>query len=325
MTSGRLLDYSAGKPGAGNIKAAGFAGAIRYVGLPGYTKNTDRAEFLDFQLHGLEMGFVFEWHADDWRGGYDAGMRYYRQARDHVDALGGDPESTIYMAVDQDVVTPVEFQAAVNYIAGAIDAADGVETRVGTYGEHDVVRVVRARFPNTKSWQCRAWSGTPARLYPGRHLYQHVGLTVVGGIQCDFNDVLTDDWGQHTRVSPGTGPSTNPTPWWHHREDDDMANAVTLEIIPTLDGSTDELLPVGFGIFIDLTNRISTGGVGANMRASAAQAHTYHQGVTPDEARDWLSKYDAPIPEVNANVRVLIEKAVAADAAATAVAADQRA
>jgi hypothetical protein len=198
-----VLDYSAGLPGAAAIKRAGYIGAIRYIGLAGYTKNTTQAELDDFTRHGLGMALVFEWHAEDWRGGYNAGARYYRQARAHADQIGFPAHRPIYMAVDQDVVSPAEFAAALDYLRGARDAAGGRPELIGVYGEHDVVRAAAAWRGSSGDrlcdwfWQCRAWSGTPPRLFPGRHLYQHAGYVTVGGIQCDYNDVLRPDWGQH--------------------------------------------------------------------------------------------------------------------------------
>jgi hypothetical protein len=322
----RVLDYSAGIPGAAAIKAAGFKGAVRYIGLPGFTKNTDAAELADFDAHGLGMALVFEWHAHDWRGGHAAGVRYYRQARNHANAIGFPASRPIYMAVDQDVVTPAEFQAAVDYIAGAIDAAGGRQDLVGTYGEHDVVRAVRARFPGSWSWQCRAWSGTPVRLYAGRHIYQHVGLVHVRGIAADFNDVLADDWGQHNyRKPPMGGGGVAPLPWWHDRTETEVADFISLEVIEAND-TEEGALPLGFGVFIDLTNRIATGTVAANLRASAAQARTFHMGVSALELRhDWLGKYGLPVPKPTDAVLFRIEQAKADDDDATATSADQRA
>lgn len=198
----RVLDYSAGMPGARSIRDQGFVGAVRYIGLPGYTKNTNEREFEDFKAHGLGMALVFEWHAHDWRGGYPLGVEYYRQARNHANSIGFPGDRPIYMAVDQDVVFGPEFEAAMRYLHGAVDAAGGDARKVGVYGEHDVVKMAAERFPGIYLWQCRAWSGTPPKMFPGRHLYQHVGLVHVNSIPCDFNDTNNEDWGQHDFQPP---------------------------------------------------------------------------------------------------------------------------
>ncbi|GAA3877680.1 hypothetical protein GCM10022243_48030 [Saccharothrix violaceirubra] len=209
----QVLDYSAGIPGGAAIKAAGYAGAVRYIGLPGYTKSTTRSELDDFTAHGLGMALVFEHLASDWRGGYLAGSENYRRARQHATAIGFPADRPIYMAVDQDVVTNAEFGVALAYIRGARDAAGGDPGLVGVYGEYDVCAAVAAwRGPTGDRlcdwyWQCRAWSGTPVRLLDARHLYQRVGTVTVGGVDCDINDVLQDDWGQHLEDSVGVNDS----------------------------------------------------------------------------------------------------------------------
>ena len=193
----RVLDYSAGIPGAAAIKRAGYAGAVRYIGFPDRTKCTNRDELRDFTARGLDMALVYEDNADDWRAGFARGRAAGRRAREHANAIGFPAGRPIYLAVDRDVVTPAEFNTMVEYLRGAAQAL-GVNL-TGVYGEHDVM--VRAQRAGVAKWfwQTRAWSGTPPQLYPGRHLYQHPGRVQVGGIECDFNDVLKTDWGQHTQ------------------------------------------------------------------------------------------------------------------------------
>lgn len=198
----QVLDYSAGLPGAAAIKRAGYVGAVRYIGFPANPKCTNAGELRDFTAHGLGMALVFEQTADNWRGGYNAGVADYRTGRTHANMIGFPMDRPIYMAVDRDVVTTAEMNAALAYLRGARDAA-GRPGLVGVYGEHDVCAAAAAwRGPSDDRlcdwfWQCRAWSGTPPRMFGRRHLYQHAGTVYVGGIACDINDVLATDWGQH--------------------------------------------------------------------------------------------------------------------------------
>lgn len=217
----RVADYSAGKPGAAALKAHGYIGAVRYIGFtnpsdPRTRKCTTAAELRDFTQHGLGMALVFESAATDWRHGYQAGHQNMRRSLDHAYEIGWPADNRpIYMAVDQDVVTPGEFAAAMDYLNGAAAAHKGLSS-TGPYGEYDVcARSSEAGFQ--WQWQCRAWSGN--RTYPDRHfrparLYQYYGHPetgpaggpgpnlVVGGIECDTNEVLHDDWGQHIMTSP---------------------------------------------------------------------------------------------------------------------------
>lgn len=193
----QVLDYSAGVPGAAAIKAAGYVGAVRYIGFPTRRKCTSAAELADFTRHGLGMALVYEDTADDWRGGRARGREAGARARAHATQIGFPTSRPIYMAVDRDVVTDTEFAAAVEYLRGAAETLGGVQL-TGVYGEHDVCARAAQAGAASWFWQCRAWSGTPVRLFAGRHLYQRVGTVRVGGIDCDINDALQPDWGQHT-------------------------------------------------------------------------------------------------------------------------------
>lgn len=209
----RVVDYSAGKPGAAAIKAAGYVGAVRYIGFddpanPNTKKCTTAAELADFDAHGLGMALVFEQTAGQWRGGAEQGRADARRAREHANRIGFPADRPIFMAIDQDVTTEADFRLVDAYLNGAAEVLGHEWT--GPYGEHDVcVRARRRGFG--WSWQCRAWSGSinPETGYPyafdkEAQLYQHFGNPdgggrnpVISGIECDVNDVLSPDWGQH--------------------------------------------------------------------------------------------------------------------------------
>jgi len=198
-----VADYSAGFPGAAALKAAGFAGAMRYIGSPGNIKCTTADELRDFDAHGLEMGLVFEQSAGQWRNGYGQGQRDATAARHHASAIDFPLDRPIYFAIDQDVVTEDDFKALDAYADGWASVLG--HDLCGPYGEHDVVARCWARgFKWT--WQCRAWSGTPTKYFDQRKLFQYYGSpytadgrnVVVNGIEVDTNEVNDSDWGQHT-------------------------------------------------------------------------------------------------------------------------------
>jgi hypothetical protein len=189
----QVLDYSAGFPGAYVIKQAGYAGAVRYIGYPDRAKCTTRGELKDFTAAGIGMALVFENNATDWRGGFGTGQASARRARDHANAIGFPADRPIYMAVDQDVDTASAFQTMVEYLRGASTSLGGVHL-TGVYGEVDVINRARDAGVATWFWQTAAWSrGRRTEA----HLFQRIGTVNVGGIGCDINDVLQDDWGQH--------------------------------------------------------------------------------------------------------------------------------
>ncbi|HSL51992.1 MAG TPA: glycoside hydrolase domain-containing protein [Candidatus Deferrimicrobiaceae bacterium] len=196
-----MLDYSAGFPGAAAIKAAGYAGAVRYIGTPGNRKCATADELDDFNAHGLGMALVFEQTAGQWRSGFEQGRRDAQAARHHADAIGWPRNRPIYMAIDQDVVTEEEYRAVGRYLDGAGEVLGRDLT--GPYGEYEVCRR-SAEWGFPWQWQCRAWSGIDViQHFDGRRLYQYFGHPdggpnpEVGGVDCDVNEVDHPDWGQH--------------------------------------------------------------------------------------------------------------------------------
>lgn len=189
----QVLDYSAGFPGAAAIKGAGYVGAVRYIGFPDRRKCTTQGELDDFNAHQLGMALVFESNATGWRLGYDGGRLHARWARDHANAIGFPADRPVYMATDQDVVTSGEFATMVEYLRGASTSLGGVHV-TGVYGEADVIDRARDAGVAAWFWQTAAWS---RGRRTSAHLFQRVGTVNVGGIGCDINDVLQDDWGQH--------------------------------------------------------------------------------------------------------------------------------
>jgi Domain of unknown function (DUF1906) len=189
----QVLDYSAGFPGAQTIRNAGYVGAVRYIGFPDRRKCTTAGELTDFTEHGIGMALVFEDNTTDWRGGYTQGAASGRRARDHANAIGFPSTRPIYMAVDQEVVSAGEFDTMVDYLHGASTSLGGHEF-TGVYGEADVIDRARSAGAATWFWQTAAWSRGRRTT---AHLFQHVGTVRVGGIGCDVNDVLAEDWGHH--------------------------------------------------------------------------------------------------------------------------------
>lgn len=205
----QVLDYSAGFPGAKSIRDAGYPGAVRYGGFPGRRKCTTAAELRDFDAHGLGMAIVFEDTETTWRGGYGAGRSGAQRTRNHLNDIGFPQNRPIYMAVDQDVVTTGEFSTMLDFLRGAASVVG--PKLIGPYGEADVIDRAREAGLATWAWQTAAWSG---KRHTNATLYQHVGTVYVGGVTCDYNDVLAADWGQHNAVLPKRRQT--------HREEDAM-------------------------------------------------------------------------------------------------------
>jgi hypothetical protein len=206
---GQVLDYSAGFPGAASIRGAGYWGAVRYIGFPDRRKCTTADELADFTANGIGMALVHENTVTDWRGGYSAGQPAGQRARNHARSIGFPDHRPIYLAVDQDVVTSGEFGLMVDYLRGA-GAAVGGPSLLGVYGEADAIDAARNAGVASYFWQTAAWS---RGRRTSAHLFQHVGTVYVGGVACDVNDVLADDWGQHNYQGDDMGWDDNLKDW----------------------------------------------------------------------------------------------------------------
>jgi hypothetical protein len=198
----QVLDYSTGRPGGSAIcrplddhGQQAFVGAVRYIGFPGRGKCTDSNELGDFSRCGLGMALVYEDTAGDWRKGYTQGVAAGQRARAHATSIGFPAGRPIYMAIDQDV-TAGEYATMLDYLRGAAVSLGGPHL-TGVYGEADVIDQARTAGVAAWFWQTAAWS---AKRRTTAHLFQHVGTVTVGGVGCDINDVLSDDWGQHNYV-----------------------------------------------------------------------------------------------------------------------------
>jgi hypothetical protein len=189
----QVADYSAGIPGAFSLRAAGLSGAVRYIGFPDRLKCTNSWELASFKAAGIGMALVFEDKAGDWKTGEKGGEIFGLKARNHARAVGVPDSRPIYMAVDQDVVRPMDFEIMTRYLKGANKALGG-PSGTGVYGEADVIDWARDAGVAEWFWQSTAWSrGRRTEA----HLFQLRETVVVNTIDCDLNEVLQADWGQY--------------------------------------------------------------------------------------------------------------------------------
>lgn len=211
--SGQVLDYSTGFPGAAAIHAAGYKGAVRYIGFPDRKKCTTAGELVDFTANGMGMALVHENTITDWRGGYDAGQSAAQRSRNHADAIGFPRNRPIYLAVDQDVVLAGEFDTMLNYLRGAGSVlGSGL---VGVYGEADAIDRARNAGVAQFFWQTAAWS---KGRRTAAHLFQNIGTVTVGSVTCDTNDVLQGDWGQHNLEDELSWTDSLPNPIYNKED-----------------------------------------------------------------------------------------------------------
>lgn len=188
-----VLDYSAGNPGGAAVAAEpGVVGVVRYGGTPGRRKNITPAEYRDMDAHGLGVATVYENRAGDALTGRAGGAQAATNWWSDMISIGFPAHRPGYFAVDQDV-TAAQLPGVGDYFAG-VNIVLGVD-RTGAYGERDVIEFLFDHKLITHGWQTVAWSH--GQRSKRACLYQRAAQIFVGGIQCDVNDVLAPDWGQH--------------------------------------------------------------------------------------------------------------------------------
>ncbi|MFI0718932.1 DUF1906 domain-containing protein [Streptomyces sp. NPDC021224] len=192
------VDYAWSHPGGAALKEAGKRFAARYLSN-GATKNISRAEADDLAAHGLSV--VVVWESTERRplDGRAAGIADAKLAAVQATAAGMPVgRRPIYFAVDFDA-TAAQLPTVMAYLDGAASVLG--RDRVGVYGGYDTVRAALDGGHAAWAWQTRAWSA--GRWDPRAHIRQGATATI-GGVSCDLNTALVEDFGQWT---PGHVPS----------------------------------------------------------------------------------------------------------------------
>lgn len=189
---GRLLDYSGGAIRGAAIRAAGYAGAIRYVDTPANAgqKHVRPAEYADLTAAGCQVHLVFEVGTGDMLGGRQAGIANATRAVAGATWVGH--TGLIFMACDMHL-TAAQIPTALAYIDGAATVLG--TGRTGVYGFTELITAARAGGHGAVFWQCGVNPGSVS----GVHLWQRNDGTVqVGGVQCDINEqyqpIGSTDW-----------------------------------------------------------------------------------------------------------------------------------
>lgn len=214
-----VIDYSAGVPAAAAVKAAGHAGAVRYVSPPRRGaawmrgKPIHRAEVDDFENAGLDLAFVWQ-HGKtrdpDVMRGAAGGRADALAAQQQLRKIGRDGWP-VFFAVDFNITLAQWNATAAHYFRAACDVLG--RNRVGIYGHSRVCDWARedaviADLGGGKHlmWQTAAWS--TGVIHPAAVLHQRVIDTrsrpgpKVGGITVDVSDVRHHYWGQRPPSTP---------------------------------------------------------------------------------------------------------------------------
>lgn len=206
------LDYAGGRPGGAAISKAGYRFVVRYLtkggpGLPGKLLTPD--EFQDLMDHNIGVVLNWETTADRMLVGRAAGTADAKTALATARFLGVPDNRPIYFSADWDA-SPTQQYLIDAYLEACAEIIGF--SRVGVYGSYYVCQRCLDNRTARWAWQTGAWSGGNRELRA--HLYQRIGTVTVGGVPCDVNEALTQDFGQHpTPTLTTAGPLEDTVPW----------------------------------------------------------------------------------------------------------------
>ncbi|MEB3032828.1 DUF1906 domain-containing protein [[Mycobacterium] nativiensis] len=200
---GILLDYSAGVLSGAEIRAAGAAGAIRYVSdrRPGAEwmlgKPMQLAEARDLHQSGLKIVSCYQFGKQataDWLGGQDAGVEHAQRGLALHTAAGGPDGAPIYASID-DNPTFEQYQEQVAPYLRGWESVIGHE-RTGVYANSKTIEWAMQDGLGSFFWQHNF--GSPGGIaHPAAHLHQvEIDKRKVGDVGVDINEILKPQFGQ---------------------------------------------------------------------------------------------------------------------------------
>ncbi len=200
---GILLDYSAGVLPADQIRAAGAAGAIRYVSdrRPGADwmlgKPLQLAEARDLQQNGLTIVSCYQFGKQataDWLGGEGAGVEHANRGRQLHTAAGGPDHAPIYASID-DNPSYEQYRAQVAPYLRGWESVIGHE-RTGVYANSKTIEWALQDGLGSCFWQHNF--GSPGGIaHQAANLHQvEIDKRKVGNVGVDINEILTPQFGQ---------------------------------------------------------------------------------------------------------------------------------
>ena len=199
---GILLDYSAGVLSAEAIRAAGAAGAIRYVSdrRPGAEwmlgKPMQPAEARDLQDNGLTVVSCYQFGKQataDWLGGEAAGVEHAKRGAQLHAAAGGPDGAPIYASIDDNPSYQQYTEQVAPYLRGW-QSVIGAE-RTAVYANAPTIEWALQDGLGCYYWQHNF--GSIGQTHPAANLHQvEIDSRTVGGIGVDINQIRTPQFGQ---------------------------------------------------------------------------------------------------------------------------------
>lgn len=185
------IDYAWGFPDPAAVKAAGFSFVMRYFSHD-TGKNLDPEEARALTKAGIWIGVVWESTANRAIQGYNAGKQDAKDALAQATACQMSGDRPIFFAVDFDAETNHDLMAIGDYLDGAASVIG--KDRVGLYAGYTAMKWAFDAKKIAYGWQTYAWSTN--RWDARTHIHQYSNGHKVGGVDCDYNVAVRDDYGQ---------------------------------------------------------------------------------------------------------------------------------
>jgi hypothetical protein len=200
---GTLLDYAAGVIPGSELKAAGAAGAIRYVSdrRPGGSwmlgKPIQLPEARDLYQNGLKIVSCYQYGKEstaDWLGGQSAGVTHAKRGWQLHTAAGGPTGAPIYASIDDDPSYEQYKQQVAPYLRGWESVLG--HQRVGVYANSKTIDWALHDGLGSYFWQ-HNWGSPRGYTHPAANLHQvEIDKRSVGGVGVDVNNVVKPQFGQ---------------------------------------------------------------------------------------------------------------------------------
>jgi hypothetical protein len=211
------IDYAwGGPPSITAMRRAGVTFVCRYLSHSP-SKNLTPAEARNLSEAGFWIVVVWETTANRALAGYSGGAADAHDALAQARSCGMPDDRPVFFAVDWDAGGSQQTQINA-YLDGAASVLG--RDRVGIYGGYGPVKRALDASKATWAWQTYAWSG--GQWDPRAHIQQYSNSHLLGGVDCDYDRAIKDDFGQW-RV--GTSPTPAPQPL-----EDDMAAVSSLGV-----------------------------------------------------------------------------------------------
>ncbi|MEV4604793.1 glycoside hydrolase domain-containing protein [Amycolatopsis sp. NPDC049253] len=190
----RWADYSGGRPSGAALKAAGFSGALRYIGLGSEGKQLSAAEYRDLVatfgasnvLLVAEAGTADAWGTDT-DDDYARGLANGRTALADARATGVPDGVGLACAADAHAQA-FQVDDVVRYAKGFRDAVG--QARCGFYGFAETLAAVHGAGVGSWYWRCGSEPTAAEKTWV--HFWQRNSAptrVTVAGVPCDINEV----------------------------------------------------------------------------------------------------------------------------------------